>query len=268
MRVNHAAKERQDEPEQVYRGRTAKREAQRTFIRPDTGKIRLETVKLASHRIHQSFREKTTVLKRIVPRKFVENNAMQWAKRIFRSLVTCVMIVISAAMFYLLIIMGDAANLSADRGREPTKMESIAQSPLTIDVRKIGDARKYFDAPVLRLSERSKWKLTNIWVLEDQPAGVGMIVREIRMHYRQEETGAEVDVSSITPSRYLRALPARGLATVEGENLVIANMRAVLMSDGSILHAHAQNGESIYQIEGQVSEEDFKDAAAAATMLR
>jgi len=248
-------------------GKSAKRSARPAFqVRPGTGAI--HSIKQASHRIQESLREKTAEWKRVVPKRLYHSGAMQLARRIFRGFVMFVMVLMSAALFYLLIIMGDSYDPAANRGREPAQMESLTQSPLHMDANKIKDAIKYFSAPILRLSENSKWKLVDIRVSDEQPAGVGMLVREVRLRYRNDDSGAEVDVSSITPSRYLRALPARGFAAVEGENLVIANMRAVMMTNGAMLHAHAQNGESIYQIEGSVSDEDFKNAAAAASLLR
>lgn len=250
-------------PEPIIRGKSAKRNA-KSFVRVRPGTGAFHALKRVTGRVF----EKTAEWKRLIPPGLAQSGAMQWARRIFRGFVMCAMVLISATMFYLLIIMGDSYDSAATSQGEPAQMENLAQSPLRVDSGKLSDARKYFNAPLLRLSDNSKWKLVEILVLEEQPSGVGMVVREVRAHYRNEDTGGEVDVSSITPSRYLRALTTRGLATVEGEVLVMANMRAVMMSDGTTLHAHAQNGESIYQIEGQISMEDLESATAAASLLR
>jgi len=255
-------------PDAAIRSGSAKRKTQPVFhTRPGSDKA--DALKRASHKIQESIREKTGEWKRIVPKGLYQNAVTHWARRFFRGFVMCVMVLMSASLFYLLIIMGDSLDSAAsNRGGVPAQMENLPQSPLHLDAGSLNDAKKYFNAPILRLSANSKWTLEDIWALDDQPAGVGMMVREVRLRYRNDGTGGEVYVSSITPSRYLRALPARGFATVEGENLVMANMRAVLMSNGAWLHAHAQSGESIYQMEGQVSEEEFRGAVAAAALLR
>lgn len=242
------------------------------MLRQATRHIQGSSIKIknASQRLQSDARRTANRLNLHKPIWLRENNAWQRVKQLLRGIVMCVMILISAALLYVLIIMGDTYDKPSGKqgGEQQVHVETLPESPLVLGANAIKDAQQYFDGPIMRLAGDVAWQLEDIVISDDQPPGVGMIVREVRLRYINKNTGSELAVSSLTPSRYLRALPVRGLVAEAEQQVVMANMRAELMRSGTLLHAHAQNGENIYQIEGNISEEELKSALASAALIR
>lgn len=194
---------------------------------------------------------------------------MRWVRRALRGVVLAVLLAVCAVLFYLLVIMGDTPG--PDLAPEPTAslspLQALPQGGLAFPAGEIGQAAAYFPAPLLRLSETAGWRLEGIEVRDAQVQGIGEAVREVRLRYAESGTGAAVEVSSLTPSRYLRCLPARGFLAATDQDWTLAGLKAVLMSDGRILHLHAERGDIVYQIEGEVGVEVLK-RASSATELR
>lgn len=194
---------------------------------------------------------------------------MQWLLRVLRGFLLAVLFILCAFLFYILVIMGDTGDHdtpAAMATATPAALARMPQSTLYFEGDALYQAETYFNAPIMKLSGYGGWKLRGVTVTESTPEGAGVTVREIRLHYENQQTGYQVNVSSITPSKYLRTLPGRGLITSTDQNWMLAGMNAVLMSGASTLHLHAQNGEVIYQIEGDVDADTLREAAGRAEM--
>lgn len=226
-------------------------------------------IRQTTRKLRHGARKNTSRLRIKLPGRLRDSNTLQWIKRMLRGAIMCAMILVSACLFYVLIIMGDTYDASATpQGNASVQLMDLPYSPMELDANAIKEAQQYFNAPIMRLAGNTKWRLEGIIVQDEQPPGVGMMIREVRLQYIDDATGSRVNVSSLTPSRYLRGLTSRGLSAVAQQQGVMANMRAVIMSDGALLHAHAQDGESVYQIEGNVSDEEMRSAMASAALIR
>lgn len=190
---------------------------------------------------------------------------MQWIFRALRGLLLGVLLLLCAALLYVLVIMGDTSpNESA---QEPIStaapLSSMPQPSLRFEAENLYQAAYYFNAPLLTLSSASGYRLQGVSVEETKPKGVDAAVREVRLHYANPDTGRAVYVSSLTPARYLRTLPDRGFLAMADQDMTLAGLRAVSMESGDTLHVHAQQGDTIYQIEGELSPEEMRKCAAA-----
>lgn len=242
------------------------------IIRQATKRMQGSSIKIkkASQTLHSSAHRTANRLHLHTPKWVQENNAWQRLKQLLRGMVMCVMILISVGLFYILIIMGDTYDTPSGNqgGEQQVQMAALPKSPLVLGANAIKEAQQYFSGSIMRLAGDAVWQLEDIIITDDQPAGVGMIVREVRLRYTNGQSGSELSVSSLTPSRYLQSLPMRGLEAVGDQQAIMANMRAVLMSNGTLQHAHAQNGENVYQIEGNVTDEELRSALASAAFVR
>ena len=175
-----------------------------------------------------------------------------------------VLLLVCAALLYLVVIMGDGSG--GGEGVPAATAAPLAAMPqprLSLSVEALGQASYYFNAPLMTLEDGCGWRLEGVYISDFTPEGMDSTVREVRLRYTNE-AGAAVDVSSLTPSRYLRALPERGFLTATDQSWELAGRRAVLMQSGGTLHLHIQNGETVYQIEGAVDVAALRSAAAAA----
>ena len=84
-------------------------------------------------------------------------------------------------------------------------------------------------------------------------------VRTVSLQYRLDGADLSAEVSSLWPAAdALAALPGRGLTLTAVQDWQLAGLSAVGMRSGSLLHAHAQQGDVLYQIEASCDEESFR----------
>lgn len=146
-----------------------------------------------------------------------------------------VLLLVCAALLYLVVIMGDGSGGGEGVRRRPPPVGGMPQPRLSLSVEALGQASYYFNAPLMTLEDGCGWRLEGVYISDFTPEGMDSTVREVRLRYTNE-AGAAVDVSSLTPSRYLRALPERGFLTATDQSWELAGRRAVLMQSGGTLH--------------------------------
>ena len=191
---------------------------------------------------------------------------MRFLRRALRGFFQAILLAVCAALFYLLVIMGDtkAPDALPDTGPAAAPLASLPLSPMEFPGDALYQAAYYFNAPLLTLGG-SEWRLQKAVVRDMEPEGVGAMVREVRLYYEHTE-GAAVEASSLTPARALRALPAQGFLAAMDQEWMLAGAKAVFMTNDHTLHLHIQKGESVYQIEGAVAMEILRRAAGAAEL--
>lgn len=192
---------------------------------------------------------------------------MQWLHRVLRGLLLTVLLTLCAVLFYLLVIMG--GGLSTDMYAEPTAspapLSAMPQPSLSFSARDVYQVTYYFNAPILALSSASGWYLQEATVEERVPDGMQESIREIRLRYAKED-GATVFLSSITPDTFIKTLTADGFVTASDQSMTIAGMNAVMMSNGTTQRLHAQWGNTVYQIKGDVGADILKKVAASCVL--
>ena len=190
---------------------------------------------------------------------------MHFLRRALRMVLITIVLCLSAVLFYLLVIMGDTRMPDqTEASVQAGSLAGLSQSPLTFSGDSLHQAEYYFNAPVLTLGGQD-WQPQEITVWDRVPEGVDVSVREICLRYVHTD-GTEVWVSSLTPARCLRSLPERGFVASIDQDWMLAGVKAVLMSNGRMLHLHVQKGDVVYQIEGNVDMDALRKAAGAASL--
>lgn len=192
---------------------------------------------------------------------------LKWVRSVIRWIVMAVLLLLCAALFYVLVIMGGS---QPDSGMEATPTQgalaSMPQPALQFPSESLYQASYYFNAPIMTISARANCQLDSVTVSEYIPEGVREKVREVLLTYRDMETGKMVRVSSMTPSSCLSALPRRGFYAAPDQDWQLGSMRAVLMQSGSTLHLHAQKEDVVYQIEGEIDSDTLRRVLASAEL--
>lgn len=184
-------------------------------------------------------------------------------KNILQAVVLTVLLALCAGLLYILIIMGDGpkTDLVLEATPSPPPLASMPQDSLRFEATDLYQAEYYFNEPFARLPENMGWTLDGIVVSNYVPQGQQNEVREICLRYVDDRTGGQVNVSTITPSISLRALPGRGFVAATNQDLMICGLRAVLMRKDMTLHLHAQRDEVVYQVEGDIDLETLQRVA-------
>ena len=179
-----------------------------------------------------------------------------------------VLLLLCAALFYVLVIMGGSqpADIGIEATATPGALASMPQPTLQFASGDLHQASYYFNAPVMTVSTRSNCQLESVTVSEYFPEGIKEKVREVLLTYRDMETGKALKVSSITPSSFLSSLSKRGFYASADQDWQIGSMRAVLMQKGSTLHLHAQKDNVVYQIEGEIDSDILRRVLASAEL--
>lgn len=194
---------------------------------------------------------------------------MGWIGRVLRALFLIILLLVCAALFFILVIMGDPGEKEQATTASVAAMQPLPGMPqpsLYFDAGNLYQAEYYFNDPILRLSSASGYQLDGVTVQETKPKGADATVREIRLQYISLGSGRVIYVSSLSPARYLRSLPERGFVTAPDQDWALAGMAAVLMRGGSAVHLHALQGETVYQLEGDIGEDELRQCAAAAEL--
>lgn len=172
---------------------------------------------------------------------------------------------IVAVLLYVLIIMGDdpkVDNITLEAVATAQPQAQMPQDTLRFDAANLYQAEYYFSEPFLHIADGGGWRMDGVLVLDYIPEGTAARVRELRLQYVYDETGQVLLVSTITPATSLRALPARGFATTTDQDWTMCGLRAVMMRNGTTLHLHAERGDVVYQVEGEVDAETLRAAVA------
>lgn len=191
---------------------------------------------------------------------------MRLLRRTLRAILLTLMLTLCAGLFYLLVIMGDTPGGDTSATPEATSapLASMPQPKLSFSADNLRQAEVFFNAPVLRLSQESGWRLTEVIVSDSSPGDMQASVREIRLLYVDSTTNASIYVSSLTPASAVRALPSRGFFAAADQAFTLLGQRSVLMRSGDTLHVHLQKGDVLYQIEGVIELDRLRHAADSA----
>lgn len=198
---------------------------------------------------------------------------MRRLRELLHGVVLAILLLLTAVLFYVLVIMGDAPDApdigSAEMSQPAGPLTSLPQASLSFTSAELHQAGYYFSAPILRLAgDTPGWQLESVLVSESVPSGVDCTVREIALRYRAQESGALVTLSSMTPDDCLRALPARGFAAASDQEWSLAGLRAVLMRSGTTLNLSAQRADVVYQIEGDIDMDTLRQLLFAAELAQ
>lgn len=171
-----------------------------------------------------------------------------------------VLLAVTAALLYILIIMGDGPKTSVPTEAvvSPQSQAQMPQDTLYFDAKDLYQAQYFFSDPFIRLSDASGWQMQGITVLDYVPEGTSASVRELCLQYVDSITGLAVNVSTIDSPVVIRSLPARGFFATTDQEWTFCGMRAVMMRNGDTLHLHAEQGDVVYQVEGDVSAETLR----------
>ncbi len=193
-------------------------------------------------------------------------NWLRWIGRALRGLFVGILLLLCAAMFYLLVIMGDIPGgdpVPVAATATPQPLAALPSTTIRFTSDDFYQTAYYFNAPILMLTSGQGWQFVEGTITDSVPEGAGVTVREVSLLYR-DQSGAEVRVSTMTPSRVVQSLSQRGYLPASDQSWTLAGRPAVLMSNGDVLHLHAQNGEIVYQIEGRVAADVLRRAASVA----
>ncbi len=185
-----------------------------------------------------------------------------------RALGIVLIVTFSAALFYLLVIMGDYPDAGGS-GALPTAtaqvqaLQALPVSPMKFTAQDLFQATQYFNGRVMALSREAGWILQGVEVTDGPVDGVSGTVRQVRLSYLSIN-GDALDAISQTPETALRALPGRGFVTDQDQNFTMLGTSAVLMTKGATLSLHVQSGAFLYRLEGDVTAAVLRGAAGAA----
>lgn len=191
----------------------------------------------------------------------------RWFLAALRTVFIAILLIMSAILFYILVIMGDTTELDAEgRWDSPavSSMKRLEESPVIFPAGELLSASLLFPGPVLSLAEASGWQLYSITVQETVPEGTSALTRTVALQYYDAAGAGPLTVSSATPAACIRALASRGFQTSADQQYQIADIGAVLMTKENTLHLYAQRGDIVYQIEGDFDRETLQGILSIA----
>lgn len=179
---------------------------------------------------------------------------MRWISVIMRLTLIAVLLLLCAAMFYIIVIMGDSPKIGIESAAMPAQQQaaSMPQQSMAFEPSQLAQVQPYFDAPLLTLSQNAGWVLQDIMVSEQYPAGVAELARSVSLRYTDAQGNNPITVASVTPVSSIRALLSRGFSAAVDQDWSMGGMKAVLMYNENTLHLYAQRDNVVYQIEGEI----------------
>lgn len=184
--------------------------------------------------------------------------------RLLKGLLLLTAALLLSLLFYTLVVIGDAPRDETAQ-TEAASLNPMPQAELVFSRDTLYQAAYYFDAPLLMLMDKAGYRLERATVREGAMEGVDGTVREVRIEYTGG-AGEALALSSLTPTSAVRALPYRGFLLTAEQNHTLVGLRAVSMRAGKRLHVHCTVGDTLYQIEGEVSDAALRAAADAAQL--
>lgn len=197
---------------------------------------------------------------------------MRFLKTFLKTIIYIVLVLLCAALFYVLVVMGgfartiededlDAAGAVASAAAVYTQA-SLPQSPMHLSTQDVYQAEYYIDGYVMQMDHGS-WRLEEVTVADLNQTGVADTVRAVALRYYNLETGASVTITTASPASCARNLVHRNFYASANQDFYIMDMNAVLMQNGDTLHLYAKKNDIIYQIEGKISLDTLKSIVSA-----
>lgn len=188
---------------------------------------------------------------------------MRWVGHALRVVALTVVFLVCAAMFYVISIMGDGKDTQQAQ-EYPTLAPYTAMEDGTISfsAADLSQAQSYAGVPLMTLS--SGWYLTGGEVIQWEADGETM--REVRLHYTQNNGTAQLSVSTITPRAYLYTLHEEGFLPTATQDYRMLDQQAACMALGDTIRLHVVLGDVVYQIEGDVGAQTIRTAAGLAVV--
>ncbi len=168
-----------------------------------------------------------------------------------------VLLTVILGFYYAVIIASDDPDTRALEEVTAPPMAQLPQNRLVFRPEDLSQARYYFSVPLLTLGF-PQMRLESVTV-SDVRAPSGRSVRTVSLQYRLDGADLSAEVSSLWPAADALALLAdRGLTLTASQDWQLAGLNAVGMRSGTLLHAHAQQSDVLYQIEASCDEESFR----------
>ncbi len=178
-------------------------------------------------------------------------------KKVLKGAGLLVLLISILGFYYTVIIASDDPDTRALDEVTAPPMAQLPQERLVFRPEDLAQARYYFSMPLLTLGY-PQMTLESVTV-SDVRAPSGRPVRTVTLQYRLDGGDLSASLSSLWPAADALASIADGeLTLAASQDLLLAGLPAVGMRSGDLLHAHAQQGDILYQAEASCGEDSFR----------